>query len=494
MKEMPTAAARRRRRRRIRINNRIRRFASSRKHMLSLAAAMVAVLALLEWIYDFDFSLGILYIFPVVVASTVLTRWQIVAASIFCAYTRGLFTADETHLEHLLRFGMATIAYTGCGLLIYQINDSRRVVLLHYARVRFEQKLRRRAEEQLRLMAESSPAAILTLAADGRILAANRAAHTMFDLREEQSLLQRPIRDFVPFFDDALRLPADLGRIRTSTSTWASRAEGTHFPASAWFSIYGDGEQRRLAAILVDTSNDVREREHAHFEQLTQHNRLLAGAVSHEIRNLCSAIAVVSSNLERHRHLSKDPDFEALKNLVSGLSNMASFDLRNQARMQHPPVQLSSLADELRVIIGQDWEEIGGRLEWHVPASFPPVQAERDGLLQVLLNLSQNALRAAEETDEPCLMIQALDRSGRAVLRITNNGPAIADPSSLFQPFRTASTNGTGLGLYVARAMVKNFGGELHHVPTAVGATFELTLRFAASGSIEHDEATEVEA
>jgi C4-dicarboxylate-specific signal transduction histidine kinase len=162
--------------------------------------------------------------------------------------------------------------------------------------------------------------------------------------------------------------------------------------------------------------------------------------------------------------------------------------------MQHPPVQLSSLADELRVIIGQDWEEIGGKLEWHVPASFPPVQAERDGLLQVLLNLSQNALRAAEVTDEPRLMIQALDRNGRAVLRITNNGPAIADPSSLFQPFRTASTNGTGLGLYVARAMVKSFGGELNHLPTAVGATFELTLRFAASGSIEHDEATEVEA
>ena len=80
IKEMPTAAARRRRRR-IRINNRVRRFASNRKHMLSLATAMVAGLALLEWIYNFDFSLGVLYIFPVVVASTVLTRWQIVAAA-----------------------------------------------------------------------------------------------------------------------------------------------------------------------------------------------------------------------------------------------------------------------------------------------------------------------------------------------------------------------------------------------------------------------------
>lgn len=488
---MPTPAARRKRRR-IRISNRVRQFVSSRRNMLLLASAMVALLAGLEMFYDLDFSLGIFYIFPVVVAATVLRRWQIVLAAIFCAFTRDLFL-NETQLEHILRFMMATIAYTGCGLLIYQINDSRRVVMMHYARIRFEQKLRRRAEEQLRLMAESSPAAILTIAGNGRILAANRAAHTMFGLDDAQSLLQRPIRDFVTFFDDALRLPEDLGRIRTSASTWASRADGTHFPASAWFSIYGDAENRRLAAILVDTSNDVREREHAHFEQLTQHNRLLAGAVSHEIRNLCSAIAVVSSNLERNRNLTADPDFEALRNLVSGLSNMASFDLRNQARTQHPPVSLSSLADELRVIIGQDWEEIGGHLEWHVPASFPMVQAERDGLMQVLLNLSQNALRAAETLDEPRLSIHALDRGGRAILRITNNGPAIADPSQLFQPFRTASTNGTGLGLYVARAMVKSFGGELNHVPTATGVTFELTLRFARSGSIEQKmlEATE---
>ncbi len=462
--------------------------------MLTLAATVVALLAALEWVYDFDFSLGILYIFPVIVAATVLNRWQIVAAAIFCAWTRGLFTADETHLEHILRFCMATIAYTGCGLLIYQINDSRRVVLLHYARIRFEQKLRRRAEEQLRLMAESSPAAILTLSADGRILAANHAAHEMFGLSEHESLTQRPIRDFVSFFDEALRLPSDLGRIRTNTSTWAARADGTHFPASAWFSIYGDADSRRLAAILVDNSNDVREREQAHFEQLTQHNRVLAGAVSHEIRNLCSAIAVVSSNLERHRNLTGDADFDALKNLVSGLSNMASFDLRNQARTQHPPVSLAALADELRVIIGQDWEEIGGTLEWHVPVNFPSVQAERDGLLQVLLNLTQNALRASEQIEAPQLAIRAFDRKGRAVLRISNNGPAIADPSALFQPFRTASTNGTGLGLYVARAMVKNFGGELQHVPTVTGVTFEITLRFAGSRSIELDQPQEVEA
>src|SRR5262245_35367721 len=107
------------------------RIGGGRSQILLIALGLVSVLVTLEWYFDFDFSLGILYIFPVMIAATVLTRWQIVAAAAFCAYTRGLFTADETHLEHVLRFCMATIAYTGCGLWIYQIADSRRVVLKH---------------------------------------------------------------------------------------------------------------------------------------------------------------------------------------------------------------------------------------------------------------------------------------------------------------------------------------------------------------------------
>lgn len=147
----------------------------NRNQILLTAAALVSVLILLEWSFHLDFSLGILYIFPVMIAAIVLTRWQIVIAAAFCAYTRGLFISDETQLEHVLRFCMATIAYTGCGLWIYQIADSRRVVLKHYSRLRYEQRMRRSAQEQLRLLAESSPAAILTLDSDGIILAANRA-------------------------------------------------------------------------------------------------------------------------------------------------------------------------------------------------------------------------------------------------------------------------------------------------------------------------------
>src|SRR4051794_31870885 len=241
---MPTPEARRRRRR-IRLSNRVRKLTASKSRMMLLGIGIVATLVLLEWRYDFDFSLGILYVFPVMIAGTVLTRPQIVVAAIFCAYTRGFFIADETQLEHTLRFVMASIAYTGCGLLIYQITESRRVMLAHYARIRFEQSLRRNAEEQLRQLAESSPAAILTVGAMGEILAANAAAEEIF-AANGSGLGGRQVRDLMPMFEDALRLPEEISGIRTQAHTWARRADNSHFPAATWFSIYGKGEGRRL--------------------------------------------------------------------------------------------------------------------------------------------------------------------------------------------------------------------------------------------------------
>ncbi len=450
--------------------------ASSRGRILLTAGGMVAILVALEWYFDFDFSLGILYIFPVMIAATILTRWQILLAALFCAYTRGLFTADETHLEHALRFCMATIAYTGCGLLIYQIAYSRRIVLQHYSRLRYEQQMRRRAQEQLRLLAESSPAAILTMDNEGIILAANRAAEIM--LQPTEPLEGQAVGRFMPIFQDALQLPSGIEHVSTSATAWARRGDGTLLPATTWFSIYGEGNSRHLAAIVVDTSNEVREREYAQFEQIASHDRILASAVSHEIRNLCSAIFVVASNLGRNSAISGDPDFIALKNLATGLRDLASVDLRKRTRATLSSVSLRELSEELRVIIGQDWNDIGGEFEWRVLTDFPAVRATRQGLMQTLLNLSQNSLRAVEDSEIKRLVIDTSFSEGRVFLRVCDTGPGMRTDKNLFQPFRPEA-DGSGLGLYVSRALVESFGGELRFEPTDTGCCFVITLQAA---------------
>jgi PAS domain S-box-containing protein len=362
-------------------------------------------------------------------------------------------------------------------MLVVEVNNSRRRVLEGYARLQLEQDLRKRAEEQLSTMAESSPAAILTLNVRAEVLAANRAAHEMLGFAEGE-LLGRPVEDLLPVFSNALKVAYKARTIRTSVTGWAKRRDGQIFPIQAWFSVYGQGEGRRLAAIVVDASEEVRERERETFEHLLDYNRLLAGAVSHEIRNFCSAIKVVYSNLTNRTELRGNADFEALTRLVDGLARLASFELRHKTGGSEQRADLKQVLDQLRVVIEPDWHEIGGQVEWNVPDALPAVAADPHGLLQIFLNLCQNSLRAVEPVKEKRLRVSVETQGSDAVITFSDSGPGVSNPEKLFQPFRQ-DADGSGLGLYISRELARSFGGELKHAAGATGGEFRVVIPVA---------------
>lgn len=441
---------------------------------MPLAAVLVAILVLFEWRSKLDVSLGIFYVFPIAVAATALNRWQIIAVAATCAFLRGLFTPQYTGLEFGLRYTMALLAYSGMGLLIYEMSRNRRIVIAHYARLKLEQELRRRAEDQLRILAESSPAAILTLDHGGKVIAANRASHDIFGITAPDTLLDRDIDGLVPTLGSAVKLHAGQRQVRTSAWTWAKRADGTMFPIATWFSTYGDGRDHHLAAIVVDVSEEVRDREMENFRHVLSYNRLLAGAVSHEIRNLCSAASMVASNLGRRPEVAADADFQALNQLVGGLTKLASFELSKNVTARS--ASLGAVLDNLRVVVETDWREIDGQIEWLLPPQLPDVQADSHGLLQIFLNLAQNSLRAVEGGMVRKLTIDVGTTGGPVRISFIDSGPGVSQPETLFQPFRSNS-DGSGLGLYISRALARSFSGDLIHVPQSSGCRFDLTLK-----------------
>jgi two-component system, LuxR family, sensor kinase FixL len=58
---------------------------------------------------------------------------------------------------------MATLAYCGVGLFVVELRRNRQMYIAHLTQIEKQQALRREAEEQLRVLAESSPAAIMTM-------------------------------------------------------------------------------------------------------------------------------------------------------------------------------------------------------------------------------------------------------------------------------------------------------------------------------------------
>jgi C4-dicarboxylate-specific signal transduction histidine kinase len=69
-------------------------------------------------------------------------------------------------------------------------------------------------------------------------------------------------------------------------------------------------------------------------------------------------------------------------------------------------------------------------------------------------------------------------------VEVSDNGGGVAHPEFLFRPFQ-AGAEATGLGLYLSRAFMRSFGGELRYVPLVKGASFIVDLNQAMTSGKE---------
>ncbi len=446
--------------------------------VLTWVAILIAIVGLLDSIAGDNVSLGILYIVPMMLGALVLRPAESAALALFCAFVRSRFDVPSNPTEAWLRFTFASVSYFGMALFVTALKRNRELVAQHLNRIQKEQELRREAEEQLHALVASSPAAILTLDGAGTVIAANDAANQIFAISQGQTLLGQGIVDYLPVLADALRLDSVEEGFRTAAQCQGRRSDGEIFLAHTWFSSYRTPQGRRLAAIVVDSSEEMRDREEQNLRQLQSSTRITAAAVSHELRNLCGAISLVCSQVEEKHNLGGDEDFQALVSLVSGLQKLANLELRARAReaAQLQEVPLQRVLDDLRIVIEAPWREIGGIVNWPAERKLPIVVADPQGLLQVFLNLAQNSLRAVQAGPRRELSIGVEQQAQKVLICFSDTGPGIAAPERLFQPFQHGS-DGTGLGLYVSRAVVRSYGGELRYEPLANGSAFVIELQ-----------------
>jgi len=375
---------------------------------------------------------------------------------------------------------MVTIAFTGTGFFISELVRKRQLVGTHLQELKEQVRFRRDAEEQLEMLIETSPAAIITMDSAGMILRANEAARQLL-APADRSLAGQSVRSYLPDLYAAAR-NYDSMILRTGMQCRGQRQNGEAFLAATWFSTYQTSTGSKLAAIIVDLSEELRDREEVSLNQLLTNARLLVGGVCHEIRNLCSAVSVVQQNLSHVPGLPENRDFQALQTLTEGLTNIASMELRPSTQNRVTPVDLRPLLDELRVLIETSFAEAGMTVQWNIPESLPLVWADRYGLLQVFLNITKNSLRAMETTAEKELIIGVLKNHDRVSVRFEDTGPGVREPERLFRPFQS-DADMNGLGLYISKAILQTFHGDLRYESRERGSCFAATLMAAAGPS-----------
>jgi PAS domain S-box-containing protein len=440
---------------------------TSPRAVLALSLTLIAAIAIIDWKVEFNATLGFLYIFPLALLGTIFNWWQVIVAAVFCSFLSDRldpFPMDVESARDILIF--LTLSTT--GLLSLGVTKS-------YRALKREVMARRAAEGQLEFLIESSPAAIVTMTGEGEILLANPAAHRLLGPGEGQ-LIGRKISRYVEALGSIPRLDQADRLFRTEMQTRGRRENGEVFLADVFFSTYMTPAGPRLSALLVDGSEELREREETSLQQLLAGSRILVGAVSHEVRNVCGAIGMMHENLARSGSLAGNQDFEALGSLVETLKKIAALELKQSVGSYEPAsVDLNEVLTDLRIIMEPACEESDIQLVWNVPDRLPPVQADRHRLLQVLLNLTRNSQRALEFTPQKTIEVSAAAGTGGVSIRFTDNGPGIPGGQKLFQPLQK-DADASGLGLYLSRAFMRSFRGDLRHDPRRAGCSFVVEL------------------
>ncbi|HYG69161.1 MAG TPA: ATP-binding protein, partial [Anaeromyxobacteraceae bacterium] len=215
--------------------------------------------------------------------------------------------------------------------------------------------------------------------------------------------------------------------------------------------------------------------------------REVARRLAHEIKNPLTPIAMSVETL-REALDRKRPDFPEL--FAEG-SQAISEEVRRLKRIvdefsrfaRLPAPELAPVAPEElvgAVLALYPAPPPGVTIAREVEDGLPAVAADRDQLLQVLLNLVRNGLDAMPRGGTLRLAARRDGADVAFAVADTGTGIAAADLPRVFEPYFTTKEGGTGLGLAIAQRIAEEHGGRLEVESTpGTGTTFTLRVPIA---------------
>jgi PAS domain S-box-containing protein len=224
-----------------------------RSRILLIAGAMMAVIAFLDWKITKDISFGFLYFFPIFLVASCLRQWQIAVVAAICAILRQAFGPYD--LLFISRLFLAWGSFTAAGWLVRGVLENFQTVRQQLLEIQARDRLLRDSEEQLRVLIETSSAAILTLKTDGVVIQVNDAACRLLGA-EKDALLGQNIADYLAAL---AQVPFDQSApmFRTTMECSGRRRNGESFVANVCFSSYVFSGEPRLTAVVTENEPSV---------------------------------------------------------------------------------------------------------------------------------------------------------------------------------------------------------------------------------------------
>ena len=227
----------------------------------------------------------------------------------------------------------------------------------------------------------------------------------------------------------------------------------------------------------------------ARLQELDRMKDEFLSTVSHELRTPLTSIRSFSEILfdnpeldvgDRRRFLTVIvKESERLTRLINQILDLAKMEAGSiDWEMQH--LDPRSVIEEAIAVTSTLFTDKGARLEVRVDDALPTVYADRDRLIQVLVNLLSNAAKFCDDK-AGLVVVAAADGPDGLRIAVTDNGRGVPPENRqrIFEKFQQASANltdkprGTGLGLTISRQIIENCGGRIWVEPAPeAGARF----------------------
>lgn len=214
----------------------------------------------------------------------------------------------------------------------------------------------------------------------------------------------------------------------------------------------------------------------ARLQELDRVKDDFMSSVTHELRTPLASIRAFSEILhddpelplaERKRFLGiLVSETERLSRLVNQVLDLAKIE-SGHADWRAERVDLREVIEQAAAATGQLIQERGAQAVLHLESGASLVWADRDRLVQVLVNLLSNAAKFAPPGNGR-VEVRLAAEAGAYLVCVSDNGPGIpeSDLELIFEKFRQSASGGekpigTGLGLPISRQIVENFGGRI---------------------------------
>ena len=251
---------------------------------------------------------------------------------------------------------------------------------------------------------------------------------------------------------------------------------------------------------LAHTFNEMQQQLAESRRQLANQERQLAWRemarqIAHEIKNPLTPMKLSLQHLQRSyqmRKLGREESFGELfkritSTLIEEIGSLARIanEFASFARMPERTLERLDLNEVIResALLMKAEVSAGISLEVNLPDEALTVEADRQELKRIYINLLKNALESMRDHSEGTIEVSSFQEDGVAISTVRDTGCGVPEEleDKIFEPNFSTKTSGTGLGLAIARHSVAVLGGTIGFESKAGGGT-EFYLRIPLAG------------